>query len=42
MRAALTLLSILPLVAAFPTAQTRAAKNLDIYVVDVEGGNAKL
>src|SRR5215470_6047670 len=26
----------------FPAAQTRAAKTLDIYIVDVEGGNATL
>ena len=30
------------LFAAFPVAQTRTAKTLDIYVVDVEGGNATL
>jgi len=42
MRAALALLSILPLFVAFPAGQTRAAKSLDIYVVDVEGGNAQL
>ena len=27
---------------AYPAAQTRASKSLDIYVVDVEGGNATL
>ena len=32
----------LALSAAFPVAQTRTAKTLDIYVVDVEGGNATL
>src|SRR5215510_7176292 len=43
MRAALALLSTLALLfVAFPAAQTRAAKSLDIYVVDVEGGNAQL
>src|ERR1051325_10369986 len=42
MRAALVLLSALSLVVAFPAAQTRAAKSLDIYVVDVAGGNAPL
>jgi glyoxylase-like metal-dependent hydrolase (beta-lactamase superfamily II) len=42
MRAALTLLSTLLLFLAFPAAQPRAAKSLDIYVVDVEGGNAQL
>ena len=31
---------MLACVAAFPAAQTRIAKTLDIYVVDVEGGNA--
>ncbi len=30
------------LVAANPAAQTRASKSLQIYVVDVEGGNATL
>ena len=30
------------LVAARPAAQTRTAKALDIYVIDVEGGNATL
>ena len=32
----------LALSVAFPAAQTRTAKTLDIYVVDVEGGNATL
>ena len=32
----------LALSAAVPAAQTRTAKTLDIYVVDVEGGNATL
>ena len=32
----------LALSAAFPAAQTRTSKNLDMYVVDVEGGNATL
>src|SRR6185503_73352 len=41
MRAALASLSTL-LLLAYPAAQTRAAKALDIYVVDVEGGNAQL
>jgi len=34
--------SALALSMVFPAAQTRAAKTLDIYVVDVEGGNATL
>ncbi len=45
MRAALTfLLALLALAlfVAFPAAQPRAAKSLDIYIVDVEGGNAQL
>src|SRR6266540_194542 len=32
----------LTLIAAFPAAQSRQSKTLDIYVVDVEGGNATL
>jgi beta-lactamase superfamily II metal-dependent hydrolase len=42
MRASRPLLLALALAAAFPAAQTRTAKTLDIYVVDVEGGNATL
>jgi len=42
MRVALAFLSALVLCAAFPAAQSRASKNLDIYVIDVEGGNAQL
>jgi beta-lactamase superfamily II metal-dependent hydrolase len=42
MRASLAFLSVLVLCAAFATAQTRDAKTLDIYLVDVEGGNATL
>jgi len=38
----MALLSILSLTAAFPAAQVRTSKTLDIYVVDVEGGNATL
>jgi competence protein ComEC len=38
----LAFLSALALSAAFLVAQTRTAKTLDIYVVDVEGGNAQL
>ena len=41
MRKAAVLL-ILVAFAAFPAAQTRNTRNLDIYVVDVEGGNATL
>src|ERR1700694_3396093 len=42
MRASRLFLLTLVLSAAFPAAQTRTAKTLDIYVVDVEGGNATL
>ena len=42
MRASIALLSVLALAAAFPAAQGRTSKTLDIYVVDVEGGNATL
>ena len=42
MRASLMLLLALALAAAFPVAQTRTAKTLDVYVTDVEGGNATL
>lgn len=42
MRASLMLLVALALCATFPAAQSRGAKTLDIYVVDVEGGNATL
>ena len=42
MRASTALLLVLVLATAFPGAQTRAAKTLDIYVIDVEGGNATL
>jgi hypothetical protein len=42
MRAALALLSTLSLSVASPGGQTRAAKTLDIYIIDVEGGNAQL
>jgi len=35
-------LSVAALTAALPSAQTRAAKPLDIYLVDVEGGNSTL
>src|SRR5436189_1403884 len=33
---------VVALMAAFSFAQTRSAKTLDIYVIDVEGGNATL
>src|SRR5688572_33117344 len=42
MRAALVGILALALVAALPAAQTRNRSTLDIYVVDVEGGNATL
>ena len=42
MRASATLLLFVALSVAGPVAQTRTAKTLDIYVVDVEGGNATL
>ena len=42
MRASIAWLSVLLLAAASPIAQTGASKTLDIYVVDVEGGNATL
>lgn len=42
MPAATLSLVILALVVVSPAAQTRAGKTLDIYVVDVEGGNATL
>jgi competence protein ComEC len=43
MRASIAWLSVLALSAAVPAAQTRSAtRGLDIYVVDVEGGNATL
>src|SRR5437899_5343268 len=41
-RRSLAFASALALSVAFPDAQTRAAKTLDIYIVDVEGGNATL
>jgi competence protein ComEC len=42
MRAPVALLFALALTVAFPAAQARTAKTLDVYVVDVEGGNATL
>src|SRR2546428_2511181 len=42
MRQALAFVSAFTLSVTFPAAQTRAVKTLDIYVVDVEGGNATL
>jgi beta-lactamase superfamily II metal-dependent hydrolase len=42
MRTTTLCLLTLALAAAVPSAQTRTAKTLDIYVVDVEGGNATL
>jgi competence protein ComEC len=41
-RRSLAFVSTLALSVAFPAAQTRAVKTLDIYIVDVEGGNATL
>ena len=41
-RRLMAFVSALALYVVFPAAQTRAAKTLDIYVVDVEGGNATL
>jgi len=42
MRASPMLLAALALAVAFPAAQTRTTRGLDMYVVDVEGGNATL
>ena len=42
MRKSTALLLALALPVAFPAAQSRTSKTLDIYVVDVEGGNATL
>ena len=42
MRATVVFLLALILSAAVTVAQNRAAKTLDLYVVDVEGGNAVL
>jgi competence protein ComEC len=42
MRSVIALASALIVSVALPAAQTRAARTLDIYVVDVEGGNATL
>src|SRR5216684_6849052 len=45
MRVSVILLSVLALAAfvvALPAAQSRTSKPLDIYVIDVEGGNATL
>jgi beta-lactamase superfamily II metal-dependent hydrolase len=42
MRATVAVLPALALLVALPAAQTRTAKSLDIYVIDVEGGNAQL
>jgi beta-lactamase superfamily II metal-dependent hydrolase len=42
MRVLLTCLSALTLSTTFVVAQTRGSKTLDIYVIDVEGGNAQL
>jgi competence protein ComEC len=42
MRASMAFLLALALSVAWPAAQTRTVRTLDIYVVDVEGGNATL
>jgi beta-lactamase superfamily II metal-dependent hydrolase len=42
MRTTMSCLLTVALAAAGPSAQSRTAKTLDIYVVDVEGGNATL
>ena len=42
MRPSIALLLALAVPVTFPAAQSRTAKTLDIYVVDVEGGNATL
>ena len=42
MRASIALLLALALSVVFPAAEIRAVRTLDIYVVDVEGGNATL
>src|SRR5437868_14382764 len=42
MRRAVMLLSTLALSVAMLPAQTRGAKTLNIYVIDVEGGNSQL
>jgi beta-lactamase superfamily II metal-dependent hydrolase len=42
MRTARLILFALAFCVSFPAAQTRTSKTLDIYVVDVEGGNATL
>jgi competence protein ComEC len=42
MRKALAFVSALTLSVVLPAVQTRSVKTLDIYVVDVEGGNATL
>ena len=42
MRAAIVGILAFALVAVLPAAQTRNRSTLDIYVVDVEGGNATL
>ena len=42
MRHTIVLLSALALSAVVAAAQIRAAKTLDIYVIDVEGGNSQL
>ena len=40
MRRVVMLFSMLAFLAAMLSAQSRSAKTLDIYVIDVEGGNS--
>src|SRR5213083_193170 len=42
LRRVFSIVVVVTLMAAFSFAQTRSAKTLDIYVIDVEGGNATL
>ena len=42
MRASMRIVLVVVLAAAFPAAQLPTAKTLNIYVMDVEGGNATL
>lgn len=42
MRKSLVFLSLICLAASLPLAQTRTAKTLDLYLIDVEGGGAAL
>jgi len=42
MRLFMAVLSVVAFAAALPATQSGTAKTLDIYVIDVEGGNAQL